>query len=162
MAFNDLFCLSQPWIDTLSLGAARPEDFDRHLEVLDHLDDPRPLVDPIVRRLDAAYRDALGAELAATWRQGLPEWQEVPGGVNVRVIVWLWTLARAFDLHVYARMRYNMLGRDDHWFPGNKAEGYNDADMAACLQASPHRRRIVEFLREAHALFEDAAAAPAA
>ena len=34
MVFNDLFCLSHPQIHTLSLGAARPTDFDEHLKTL--------------------------------------------------------------------------------------------------------------------------------
>ena len=34
LVFNDLWCLSQPEIHTLSVGAARPTDFDAHLPVL--------------------------------------------------------------------------------------------------------------------------------
>ncbi|HEY9825128.1 MAG TPA: aldo/keto reductase, partial [Stenomitos sp.] len=34
MVFNDLFCLSHPQIHTLSIGAARPSDFDEHLKAL--------------------------------------------------------------------------------------------------------------------------------
>src|SRR5262249_14683995 len=32
MQFNDLYCLARPQVDTLSCGAARPADFDEHVE----------------------------------------------------------------------------------------------------------------------------------
>jgi len=32
IVFNDLFCLSHPQVHTLSVGAARPSDFDEHLK----------------------------------------------------------------------------------------------------------------------------------
>ena len=46
MQFNDLYCLSRPDVHTLSVGAARPTDFDAHVQALDHYDHilgcPRP------------------------------------------------------------------------------------------------------------------------
>ena len=36
IAFNDLFCLARPQVHTLSLGAARPSDFDEHVAALAH------------------------------------------------------------------------------------------------------------------------------
>ena len=39
MVFNDLFCLSDPRIHTLSLGAAVPSDFDEHLKTLPLLEE---------------------------------------------------------------------------------------------------------------------------
>ncbi|MCY7390939.1 MAG: aldo/keto reductase, partial [Leptolyngbyaceae cyanobacterium CAN_BIN12] len=38
IVFNDLFCLSHPQIHTLSVGAARPQDFDEHLKTLALID----------------------------------------------------------------------------------------------------------------------------
>ena len=34
IVFNDLFCLSDPRVHTISVGAARPEDLDLHLEAV--------------------------------------------------------------------------------------------------------------------------------
>ncbi|MEY2788056.1 MAG: hypothetical protein RLZZ34_1199, partial [Verrucomicrobiota bacterium] len=36
MQFNDLYCLARPEIHTLSLGAAKPSDFDEHIAGLAH------------------------------------------------------------------------------------------------------------------------------
>ena len=41
MAFNDLYCLARPQIHTLSIGAARPEDFDAHIAALAHYEAAR-------------------------------------------------------------------------------------------------------------------------
>jgi predicted aldo/keto reductase-like oxidoreductase len=38
MAFNNLYCLARPQIHTLSIGAARPSDFDEHIASLEHYD----------------------------------------------------------------------------------------------------------------------------
>ena len=50
MVFNDLFCLSRPEVTTLSIGAARPSDFDEHVKTLDVLDNAAELLPPIVER----------------------------------------------------------------------------------------------------------------
>jgi predicted aldo/keto reductase-like oxidoreductase len=34
MAFNALYCLARPEVHTLSIGAARPGDFDEHVRAL--------------------------------------------------------------------------------------------------------------------------------
>ncbi|MCX7007432.1 MAG: aldo/keto reductase, partial [Kiritimatiellaeota bacterium] len=39
MAFNDLFCLARPEVHTLSIGAARPSDYDEHVTALAGLGD---------------------------------------------------------------------------------------------------------------------------
>jgi predicted aldo/keto reductase-like oxidoreductase len=121
MAFNDLWCLTHPEIHTLSLGAARPSDFDAHVEALELLPRADELLPPIVARLEAAYRDALGEDFARRWRIGLREWHELPGKVNVRRILWLENLVRAYDLLDFAQERYASLSPDDHWVPGARA-----------------------------------------
>ena len=92
LVFNDLWCLAHPDIHTLSLGAARPSDFDEHLQVLPLLADPQraqALVPPIVARLEAAYARRSARTSRARWREGLREWTELPGRINVRRILWL-------------------------------------------------------------------------
>ena len=150
MVFNDLWCLAQPDIHTLSLGAARPTDFDEHLKVLPMLADPAPILDPIAKRLEAAYREALGDDFASHWRDGLREWDELPGQINVRRILWLRNLVLAFDLIDFAQERYISMKPDDIWVPGARAESFDGAEVIAALPDSPFRERIPTMLREAH------------
>ena len=155
LVFNDAWCLAHADIHTLSLGAARPSDFDEHLESLPLLDTAAAVLPPIVARLEAAYRDALGDDFARGWRTGLREWTELPGKVNVRRILWLDNIARAYDLVDYARERYMSLTPDDHWVPGARAANIDDAALEAALPNSPFRSRIPELLRRAHAFLHD-------
>jgi len=150
MVFNGLFCLSHPEVHTLSCGASKPEDFDIHLETIEKLGRAEEYVQPIVQRLDAELEHALGQEWARTWKDGLPQWHETPGDVNIPVILQMRNLALAYDLVDYAKMRYNMLGNGGHWFPGEKADKLNGADLAACLANSPHKDKIPAYLEEAH------------
>lgn len=152
MLFNDLFCLSHPQVHTLSVGAARPSDFDEHLKVLDLLDQADEILPPILARLEQAAIERLGADWYYTWHQGLPDYRHTPGQVNIPTILWLWNLAQAYDLLEYARMRYNLLGNGGHWFPGANAAQVKHLDLASCLQNSPHRHKIPKILQAAHAL----------
>ncbi|MBJ7898543.1 MAG: aldo/keto reductase [Cyanobacteria bacterium RI_101] len=151
MVFNDLFCLSRPQVHTLSVGAARPTDFDEHLQTLAYLTDsadPGAVLNPIAAKLEAALTDTLGEEWVRTWRQGLPTLEETPDQINIPVILWLRNLALAYDLVEYGKMRYNLLGNGGHWFPGQPAKNIDPRRLQSCLQASPHRRSIPQILRE--------------
>jgi predicted aldo/keto reductase-like oxidoreductase len=155
MAFNDLWCLSNPDIHTLSLGAARPTDFDEHLKVLALLADPATILDPIVKRLEAAYREAVGDEFARRWFEGLREWDELPGKINVRRILWLRNLVLAYDLLDFAQERYMSMSPGDLWVPGARAAEFDDAELTAALPDSPFRQEIPAMLREAHGMLFD-------
>jgi len=150
MAFNDLWCLANPDVHTLSLGASRPTDFDEHLKVLPLLADPAPILVPIVQRLEAAYREALGDEFARRWFEGLREWQVLPGKINVRRILWLRNLVLAYDLIDFAQERYMSMSPEDTWVPGARAAEFDDKEMTAALPDSPFRALIPAILREAH------------
>src|SRR5205085_1472235 len=54
IVFNDAWCLMRPEIHTLSVGAARPGDFDEHLKALPLLEsaggEARATIDQIERR----------------------------------------------------------------------------------------------------------------
>jgi predicted aldo/keto reductase-like oxidoreductase len=155
VVFNDLWCLSNPEIHTLSLGAARPTDFDEHLQVLPLLDDPALVLAPIMRKLETAYREALGDEFARRWSEGLREWHELPGQVNVKRILWLRNLVLAYDLLDFAQERYMSMKPDDIWVPGARAERFDDDAMMAALPNSPFREQIPALLREAHKMLHN-------
>ncbi len=162
IAFNDLWCLGHPEIHTLSIGAARPSDFDEHVAALQRLSEPaaEALVPLISGRLETRYAEALGDDFARRWREGLPDWRDMPGGINVRRILWLHNLVRAFDLRAFAQERYAAMSPDDHWVPGAKAADFQDAAVAAALTDSPFRTTIPALLREAHATLHDPAVEP--
>ena len=152
MVFNDLWCLSHADIHTISLGATRPSDFDEHLLALPLLADPAPILQPIVKRLEEAYCQALGDEFGRHWFEGLREWNELPGKINVRRILWLRNLVLAFDLLDFAQERYMSMKPDDIWVPGARAAEFDDAQMIEALPDSPFRGQIPAILREAHKL----------
>lgn len=156
MQFNDLYCLARPEVHTLSVGAARPSDFDEHVAALDHYERAAAVVEPIERRLRAELERVHGADWCRRWWTGLPEHFEVPGGVNLVEILRIWTYAKAFGLTEWAKFRYNMLGNADHWFPGEHVEKLDAARLPGVLQRSPFADRIPGILREAHALYHDA------
>jgi len=160
MAFNDLWCLSHPEVHTLSIGAARPTDFDEHLKVLPMLTDPAKVLLPIVERLEDAYRQALGADYAKAWFKGLRNFDEMPGKVNVRRILWLRNLVLAYDLIEFAQERYMSMSADDLWVPGARAETIDPAAISAALPDSPFREKIPAILREAHDMLFNAKVKP--
>jgi predicted aldo/keto reductase-like oxidoreductase len=79
----------------------------------------------------------------------------VPGGVNVWEILRLWNFATSLDMVAFGKMRYNLLGNADHWFPGKNAGEMDAAAVANVLQSSPFASRIPDVLSEAHALLWD-------
>ena len=82
-------------------------------------------------------------------------WQDTPGGVNIPIILWLRNLAVAYDMVEYGKMRYNLLGSGGHFFPGNRADKLDEADITPALRGHPLAERIPGLLRQAHALLGD-------
>jgi len=163
MRFNDLFCLSTPGVHTLSVGAAKPSDFDEHIAILDNLNDDgeltaetRSAVDEIIGRLDSEMAERLGAVWFARSLDKLPEFRETPGRINIPVIIRLWNLAKGLDMLEYAKMRYNLLGDGGDWFPGENAASAAELadDITKFLETSgsPFPERIVDALKDAHPL----------
>jgi predicted aldo/keto reductase-like oxidoreductase len=152
MVFNDLFCLSHPEVHTLSLGAAKPSDFEEHLQVLPLLSQAQELLPSIIKRLENEAKRVLGAEWVDNWHVGLPDYQDTPGNINMHTILWLRNLAIAYDLVEYGKMRYNLLGNGGHWFPGQKADNLDQLDLRECLVNSPYRDQIPQFLAEAESM----------
>ena len=156
MQFNDLYCLARPEIHTLSVGAARPSDFDEHVAGLEHYERAAEVVAPMERRLREEMDRVHGAEWCRRWWAGLPEFVEVPGEVNLVEILRIYTYARALDLTDWAKFRYNMLGNADHWFPGEHVAKLDWKSLGHSISRSPFAERIPAILEEAHALYHDA------
>ncbi|MEN7974126.1 MAG: aldo/keto reductase, partial [Verrucomicrobiota bacterium] len=153
MQWNDLYCLARPEVHTLSIGAARPEDFDEHVEAVSgRWEDRVALAGQIEARILQSLEKDVGAEWMARWHEGLPHYTETPGNINVKEILRLWTFHKGLDLLEFAKMRYNLLGNADHWFPGQQATDAGSCDWS-CLSASPFAGRIPGILRESHDLF---------
>jgi uncharacterized protein len=157
MQWNDLWCLSRPEIHTLSLGASKPSDFDEHVAALAHYDNAEEITRPIEHRLRAEMAAVLGGEWCAKWPEGLPNYVDIPGEINVQEIARLYTYARGLGLTDWGKMRYNLLGgAGGHWFPGETAKEVHDDAIAKACAASPFASQIPAMLREAHDLLLDA------
>jgi len=146
MVFNDLFCLSRSQVHTLSLGAARPSDFDEHLKVLPLLDRADEILPPILERLEKEAIAILGENWYKTWYFGLPTPEQTPNNINIRTILWLRNLTLAYNMKDFAKGRYSLLGNGGHWFPGNKAADLSTLDLTQCLTNSPHAAIIPDLL----------------
>jgi predicted aldo/keto reductase-like oxidoreductase len=152
MQFNDLYCLARPEVHTLSIGAAKPEDFDEHVAALEYYDNIEATIAPIEARLRATMKQTLGEDWYAHWNEGLPDYHDLPGQVNVVEILRLWNYATSLDLVEWGKMRYNLLGNGGHWFPGENIKAFPEADLLPHLAASPFADRIPGVLRQAHEL----------
>ena len=156
MIFNDLYCLSRQEVHTLSLGAARPSDFDEHLKALEYYDSMADVVAPIERCLRSEMESVLGADWCREWWRGIPEYVDLPGQVNVVETLRLWTYAKSLNLVEWGKMRYNLLGNAEHWFPGENVAKLEGQSLSSLLSGSPFASRIDSILQEAHSMMFEA------
>ena len=153
LVFNSLFCFARPEVHTLSLGAAKPSDFDLQMQAIPLVPKIPELLPPILARLEAAKAETVPAELRDPWVLNLPEHQNAPGGLNIQIMLWLRTLAKAFDMQAYGEMRYNLIGNGGHWFPGVNAANVESLDLGAVGKAAGiPADRLKQLLHETHTM----------
>jgi predicted aldo/keto reductase-like oxidoreductase len=141
---------------TRSVAGRLPTDFDEHIQALDYYNRIPETIAPIEKRLREELEQAHGKDWCARWFEGLPEYVELPGQINVTEILRLWTYAKALDLVQWGKFRYNLLsGGGGHWFPGEHAARLDEVDLRDALRASPFAEKIPDILRQAHQLLFD-------
>ena len=118
IVFNDLFCLRNQNVHTLSVGIAQESDFDLHLKAVSLLSESEYYVPKIVNRLMEESINALGLEWHHNWNINLPSWEHTPGNINMPILLWLSNLIDWLDMEGFAKARYQLLGNGSHWFPG--------------------------------------------
>ncbi|MEI8340248.1 MAG: aldo/keto reductase [Verrucomicrobiota bacterium] len=150
MIFNDLYCFARPEIHTLSIGASKPSDFDEHIKALEFYDRAAEVMAPVEKRLRNEMESVLGADWCKSWWNGLPEYTETPGEINLLEILRLWTFAKSLDLVEFGKMRYNLLGNAGHWFPGKNASHFDPEAVKLVAKSNPFMERIPAILTEAH------------
>src|SRR5439155_23485028 len=98
MQFNDLYCLSREQVHTLSCGASKPQDFDEHIGALEYYERIPEILPPIEGRLRQEMHQSLGCDWCGHWHEGLPQYVDAPGQINLIEILRLWTYAKSLDL----------------------------------------------------------------
>jgi predicted aldo/keto reductase-like oxidoreductase len=88
----------------------------------------------------------------ALW-SSFPPWQQTPGYINIGMVLWLYNLARGWDLVEFSRRRYKMLGQDMPWVPGLNGTAARNYDLTnVAEQAGMPVEKLIRLLEEAHAL----------
>ena len=152
--FNDLYCLQRPEIHTISVGASCPAEFTDHLAILPLLEDRDPVA-AIYQKWQQLMENCCGSSRPdALWQQ-LPLWYKTPGYMNIGYILWLYNIARGWDLLEYARNRYQLLGVQLAWVPGTDAAAagrYNLNEISSSVGMSGEK--LTEMLQDAHELLK--------
>jgi hypothetical protein len=97
-------------------------------------------------------REATGYRHPEDFLAKLPEYRRLPNNYNLQIILWLFNLARGWDMVDYARWRFGLLDNAGHWFAGNRPRSLEEIDESALLEALgdyPDKQRVPALLRQA-------------
>tara|TARA_B100000900_G_scaffold55012_1_gene40929 strand:- start:654 stop:1853 length:1200 start_codon:yes stop_codon:yes gene_type:complete len=151
IVFNDLFCLRNNNIHTISVGVAKEKDFELHLEAVSLLPKVEEYIPQILNNLKNESINSLGIEWYQNWDKNLPNWQNTPGSINIPVLLWLSNLIDSFDLEEFAKSRYQLLGNGSHWFPGNNANKLDidvfESQLFTVLERHINPKKVIQKLR---------------
>ena len=157
--FQTLWGLRQADVHTLSLGAARPQDFDLaysaaiRLGEVEHTD-PSLLSTPMAKLEEAAIA-ALGNDWWQGWSQGLPDSfghiddlkpdgtdtdiTANPFGINFTMAAWLYTISEAWGFVAYAKERYAQYVNNDKAWDAKIGAGETAAEIIDSWTWTPGR-----------------------
>jgi len=159
IVFNDLFCLRNKNVHTLSVGIAQESDFDLHLEAVSLLSETEHYVPQILNRLREESINALGLEWYQNWNINLPSWECTPGNINIPILLWLSNLIDWLDMEGFARARYQLLGNGSHWFPGCNANlldvDVSEGQLLKVLEGHINPTKVINKLRTLKEKFGD-------
>ncbi len=151
IVFNDLFCLSNKDVNTISVGISKETDFDYHLEAISLLDKSHEFVPLIGNKLQEEFIKVLGLNWYQNWDKNLPKWDETPGDINIPVLLWLSNLLEVLDLEGFAKSRYQLLGNGSHWFPGNNSNlidiNVSENDLLNSLNKHMDPQKVIRIIR---------------
>ena len=159
IVFNDLFCLRNKNVHTLSVGIAKEADFKLHLEAVSLLSESEKYIPKIINRLRQESINVLGLEWYQNWDRNLPSWEYTPGNINIPVLLWLSNLIDWLDMEGFARARYQLLGNGSHWFPGSNANlldvDVSEGQLLTVLEGHINPKKVINKLRNLKEQFGD-------
>jgi len=159
IVFNDLFCLRNQNVHTLSVGIAKETDFALHLEAVSLLAESEKYVPKIINKLRQESINCLGLEWHQNWNRNLPSWEYTPGNINIPVLLWLSNLIDWLGMEGYARARYQLLGNGSHWFPGFNANlldvDVSEGQLLKVLEGHINPKKVIKKLRNLKEKFGD-------
>jgi len=151
IVFNDLFCLRNKNVHTLSVGIAKEADFDLHLEAVSLLSESEQYIPKIISRLRQESINTLGLEWYQNWNINIPSWEYTPGNINIPVLLWISNLIDWLDMEGFARARYQLLGNGSHWFPGCNANlldvDVSEDQLLKVLERHINPKKVIKKLR---------------
>ena len=159
IVFNDLFCLRNQNVHTLSVGIAKETDFALHLEAVSLLSESEKYLPKIIKKLSQESINSLGLEGHQNWNRNLPSWEYTPGNINIPVLLWLSNLIDWLGMEGYARARYQLLGNGSHWFPGFNANlldvDVSEGQLLKVLEGHINPKKVIKKLRNLKEKFGD-------
>jgi len=175
MTFQSLFLWNEG-AHTISIGIAKPSDFDEVVHAAGLYGDPEyetltlPKVNLAKDNLDATMSAAVGEDWLREFWRGVPSMlEEESAGIAVCHILWLWGLVKAFGMVTFAQERYKSLeGASKKWSDKKALKDYEAAVVAgwafnpgrafepsvsewsSILGSCTTKGKVVEAMEEAH------------